>query len=101
MSVSPGMAAGQAGGYFSMENYYLHGKDLDENSLWGGRGSRELGQEGPVREEEFRALCRGKDPAGTTMVMLREVAWSNLAATIPPLRTSSGIWRGCRKRASG
>ncbi|WP_214608074.1 MobF family relaxase [Geoanaerobacter pelophilus] len=68
MSVSPGMAAGQAGGYFSQEDYYLRGDDLGENSLWLGRGSRELGLEGPVREEEFRALCRGEDPEGNLIV---------------------------------
>ena len=34
----------------------------DENSLWCGRGSRDLGLEGPVREEEFRALRRELAP---------------------------------------
>lgn len=68
MSISPGMSAGHAGGYFSREDYYLHGDDLGENSLWLGKGSRELGLAGPVREEEFRALCRGEDPAGNRLV---------------------------------
>ena len=48
MSISlNGMSAGQAEGYFSREDYYLHGDDLSENSLWRGKGSRELGLEGP------------------------------------------------------
>ena len=71
MSLSPGMSAGHAGGYFSKEDYYLHGDDPGENSLWCGRGSRDLGLEGPVREEEFRALCRGEDPAGNRLVAPR------------------------------
>ena len=68
MSLSPGMSAGHAGGYFSKEDYYLKGEDLGENSLWVGKGSRELGLEGQVREKEFRALCRGEDPAGNRLV---------------------------------
>ena len=68
MSLSPGMSAGHAGGYFSREDYYLQREDLGENSLWVGKGSRELGLEGPVREEEFRALCRGEDTAGNRLV---------------------------------
>ena len=68
MSLSPGMSAGHAGGYFSKEDYYLQGEDLGENSLWVGKGSRELGLEGQVREEEFRALCQGEDPVGNRLV---------------------------------
>ena len=71
MSLSPGMSAGHAGGYFSKEDYYLHGDDPGENSLWCGRGSRDLGLESPVREEEFRALCRGEDPVGNRLVAPR------------------------------
>ncbi len=71
MSVSPGMASGQAGGYFSREDYYLRGDGLGENSLWFGSGSQDLGLIGPVREEEFRALCRGEDPAGNRLVSFR------------------------------
>lgn len=68
LSVSPGMGAVQAGGYFSREDYYLKGTEQGEHSLWSGRGAESLGLEGPVREEEFRALCRGEDPAGNRLV---------------------------------
>jgi len=43
MSLSPGMSAGHAGGYFSREDYYLQREYQGENSLWAGKGSRELG----------------------------------------------------------
>jgi hypothetical protein len=55
MSVSPGMAAGQAGGYFSKEDYYLRETAAGGNTLWYGKGAEALGLEGPVGEEEFRA----------------------------------------------
>ncbi|BCG45563.1 hypothetical protein GEOBRER4_n0319 [Citrifermentans bremense] len=67
MSVSPGMAAGQAGGYFSREDYYLGGLE-EGSSHWYGRGATALGLDGPVAEEEFRALCRGEDPEGNRIV---------------------------------
>ena len=63
MSVSPGMSAGQAGGYFSREDYYLKGADQGEHSRWLGKGAESLKLSGQIREEEFRALCEGRDPA--------------------------------------
>ncbi|WP_224961762.1 MobF family relaxase [Geomonas subterranea] len=71
MSISPGMTAGHAGGYFSREDYYLRGDALGENSLWVGSGSENLGLASSVMEEEFRALCRGEDPAGNRLVSFR------------------------------
>lgn len=68
MSVSPGMASGQAGGYFSREDYYLRGIDNEGASLWYGRGAQALGLDGPVGEEAFRALCRGEDLEGNRIV---------------------------------
>ncbi|WP_162604683.1 MobF family relaxase [Geomonas edaphica] len=68
MSISPGMAAGQAGGYFSREDYYLRGIENEGRSHWFGRGARALGLEGPVTEESFRALCRGENPEGDRIV---------------------------------
>ncbi|WP_162605131.1 MobF family relaxase [Geomonas oryzae] len=67
MSVSPGMAAGQAGGYFSREDYYLGGLE-EGSSHWYGRGAKALGLDGPVAEEEFRALCRGENPERNRIV---------------------------------
>jgi len=63
LSVSRGMSAGQAGGYFSREDYYLKGEELESCSRWHGKGADSLGIAGAVREEEFRALCAGRDPA--------------------------------------
>jgi conjugative relaxase-like TrwC/TraI family protein len=60
LSISSGMSASQAGGYFSREDYYLKGADL--NSRWQGKGAESLGLAGPVREEDFRALCAGRHP---------------------------------------
>jgi conjugative relaxase-like TrwC/TraI family protein len=62
MSMSLGMKAGQAGGYFSLEDYYLKGAGQGQNSRWCGKGAESLDLSGPVREEEFRALCAGRHP---------------------------------------
>ena len=70
MSISPPMKAEQAGGYFTREDYYLGGAE-EGNSRWCGRGAEVLGLEGPVGEEEFRALCRGEDPEGRRIVKYR------------------------------
>jgi len=67
-SVSPGMSAGQAGCYFYREDYYFREAEQGENSLWFGKGAEELELSGSVGEEEFRALCRGEDPAGNRIV---------------------------------
>jgi conjugative relaxase-like TrwC/TraI family protein len=69
LSISPAMTAGHAGGYFAKEDYYLRDAELGQNSGWCGEGARELGLEGPVREEDFRALCRGEDPAGGRIIV--------------------------------
>ena len=69
MSVSPGMGAGHAGGYFSREDYYLRGTEEGRNCQWYGKGAEALGLDGAVSEEEFRALCRGEDPAGNRIVL--------------------------------
>ena len=37
--------------------------EVGRNSLWCGKGAEALGLSGPVREEDFRSLCRGEDPA--------------------------------------
>jgi len=62
LSVSRGMSAGQAGGYFSREDYYLKEEELESCSRWHGTGAESLGLSGAVREEDFRALCAGRDP---------------------------------------
>ncbi|HBG06920.1 MAG TPA: hypothetical protein DDY22_15550 [Geobacter sp.] len=62
MSISPGMSAGQAGSYFSQEDYYLKGADQGEHSRWFGKGAQSLELSGQVKEVEFRGLCAGRHP---------------------------------------
>ena len=69
MSISPGMSAGQAGGYFSQEDYYLKGADHGEYSRWFGKGAAALELSGKVKEEEFRAVCAGIHPASGTRIV--------------------------------
>jgi conjugative relaxase-like TrwC/TraI family protein len=71
MTLSPPMMAEQASVYFSSEDYYLGGTEEGRNTLWYGRGAEALGLAGPVREEEFRPLCRGEDPQGKRIVKYR------------------------------
>ena len=68
LSKPTAMNAAQAGGYFSKEDYYLRDAELGQNSRWCGEGARALGLEGPVREEDFRALCLGEDPNGNRII---------------------------------
>lgn len=63
LSLSRGMSAGQAGGYFSREDYYLKEDTLERNSRWYGKGAEALGLRGPVGKDELHALCAGLDPA--------------------------------------
>ena len=62
------MNATQAGSYFSKEDYYIRDAELGANSMWCGGGTRELGLEGEVGEDAFRALCRGEDPGGNRII---------------------------------
>ena len=71
LSMSHAMNAGQAGGYFSKEDYYLRDAELGQNSGWCGEGAKALGLDGSVHEEEFRSLCRGEDPGGRRIVSYR------------------------------
>ncbi|MBJ6749559.1 MobF family relaxase [Geomonas anaerohicana] len=70
MSLSEGMAAGQATSYFSREDYYIQGME-EGCSSWCGSGALALELSGPVGEEEFRALCSGKAPGGSVLVRCR------------------------------
>ncbi|GFO63161.1 MobF family relaxase [Geomonas paludis] len=62
LSISRGMSAGQAGGYFSREDYYLKEDALERNSCWYGKGAEVLGLRGPVEKEKLHALSAGRDP---------------------------------------
>ncbi|WP_136525386.1 MobF family relaxase [Geomonas ferrireducens] len=68
MTLCRGMTAGHAAGYFSREDYYLGGAEEPGSSLWCGKGARALGLAGPVRPEDFKALCRGEAPDGGQLV---------------------------------
>ncbi|GFO67219.1 conjugative relaxase [Geomonas limicola] len=68
LSMSPAMAAVQAGGYFSREDYYLREAEIGQNSRWCGGGARALGLVDAVGEEDFRRICRGEDREGNRIV---------------------------------
>lgn len=72
MSVSAGMSAGQAGNYFSKEDYYLKGAEKD-TTLWLGEGAKALGLSGEVKEGDFRALCDGKDPRNREQIVAPKI----------------------------
>jgi conjugative relaxase-like TrwC/TraI family protein len=89
LSLSPAMSAGQAGGYFSKEDYYLREADLGDNSRWCGEGARELGLEGPVQEDDFRALCRGEAPGGERLVGFKQTRDHETGALIETHRAGN------------
>jgi len=89
LSLSPAMTAGQAGGYFSREDYYLREAELADNSRWCGEGARALGLEGPVQEEDFRALCRGETPGGERLVGFKQTRDPETGALIETHRAGN------------
>lgn len=72
LSVSSGMSAGQAGSYFSKEDYYLKGGEASE---WLGKGSEELGLSGKVAEADFKALCAGNDPRTGEQIVAGKISY--------------------------
>ena len=68
MVASIGAVASPAQGvsYYEKDSYYA--KDSDEHkaaSAWAGKGAAELGLEGPVDPETFRAVLEGEVPDGS------------------------------------
>lgn len=47
--------------YYSTADYYLDGQEL--TGIWRGRGAARLGLQGPVRKEDWDALCDNLHPA--------------------------------------
>lgn len=89
LSKPQAMNAGQVGGYFSKEDYYLRDAELGHNSGWCGEGARALRLDGPVREEEFRALCRGEDPGGNRIISYKLRYDKETGATIEEHRAGN------------
>jgi len=84
LSISPAMSVKHAGAYFSREDYYLSEAELGNNSRWCGGGAQALGLEGPVTEDDFKALCRGEVPSGERLVgykLTRDPATGELIET--------------------
>lgn len=57
------VSAGQAGNYFTKDDYYTK-----EQGQWQGRGAEALGLVGHVEKEDFRRLSQGLDREGNTLV---------------------------------
>lgn len=62
LSLSRGMSAGQAGGYFPREDYYLKEDALGRNSCWYVKDAEALELRGPVVKEKLHAIYAGRDP---------------------------------------
>ncbi len=58
MTMSSGMSAGGASGYFEKEDYYLK----NDNNQWVGKGAESLGLTGNIEKDDFRAVVAGVDP---------------------------------------
>lgn len=59
LSISRGMTAGNAGSYFSQEDYYLNGSNA---SQWLGLGAAALNLSGNVKESDFKTIASGCHP---------------------------------------
>lgn len=64
LSVASLSSAGQAGSYYTKDNYYTQ-EDARQTSAWEGEGARRLGLEGKVEVEDFKAILSGELPDGT------------------------------------
>ena len=66
LSIGALASAAQGASYYERDGYYA--KDDPEHreaSAWAGRGAEELGLEGPVDPDTFRAVLEGKVPDGS------------------------------------
>ena len=66
LSIGPLASAAQGAAYYERDGYYA--KDDSEHksaSAWAGRGAEELGLEGPVDADVFRAVLEGRVPDGS------------------------------------
>ena len=64
-SIGAVAAPSQGASYYERDGYYA--KDDPEHrhaSAWAGRGAAELGLQGPVEPEVFRAVLEGHVPTG-------------------------------------
>ena len=62
LSLSP-VSAGQAGNYFTKDDYYTK-----EQGQWQGRGAESLGLRGAVEKDDFKRLIQGFDREGNPLV---------------------------------
>ncbi|MCY4440480.1 MAG: relaxase domain-containing protein, partial [Deltaproteobacteria bacterium] len=66
LSIGALASPGQGAGYYERDGYYA--KDDPEHksaSSWAGKGAEELGLEGPVDADVFRAVLEGRVPDGS------------------------------------
>ena len=66
LSIGPVASPAQGAAYYERDGYYA--KDAPEHksaSAWAGKGAEELGLEGPVDAEVFRAVLEGMVPDGS------------------------------------
>lgn len=65
-----------AGRYFTRDgNYYTKGQDNLSHSAWWGKGAKAMGLEGPVDEQQFKALLAGELPGDITLGTMRQGKW--------------------------
>ncbi len=61
LRITQNSTAGGAKSYYTTADYYTEGQELI--GLWRGQGAARLGLHGPVRREDWEALCDNRQPA--------------------------------------
>lgn len=80
VSMSKAMSAGQAGTYFSKDNYYI--KDgVTELGKWGGNTTEALGLSGAVEQKNFIELLNGYAPNSLTNEQIKDLEKLNKTET--------------------
>ena len=80
VSMSKAMSAGQAGTYFSKDNYYI--KDgVTELGKWGGNTTEALGLSGDVEQKNFVELLNGYAPNSLTNEQIKDLEKLNKTET--------------------
>ena len=79
VSIGAIASSAQGAGYYEKDGYYA--KDDPEHraaSAWAGKGAAELGLNGPVDADVFRAVLEGKVPDGSGLQLGRRVKDGNI-----------------------
>ncbi|KPJ96173.1 MAG: hypothetical protein AMJ53_01300 [Gammaproteobacteria bacterium SG8_11] len=91
LSIATIKSTGVTTNYFAKDDYYAKEEDVDEASMWYGKGADMLGLEGSVKSEEFRLLLEGRLLDGTRLGRTTKVTFPSEVNIEQLLEGKSGV----------